>query len=95
MSKVEAKVEAKVEMYSSVLCPFCMAAKRLLSSKGVDFTEHDVDDDEEVRAAMIERAGGRKTVPQIFINERHIGGYDELSHLESAGALDELLSSSD
>ena len=89
------KVEAKVEMYSSVLCPFCMAAKRLLSGKGVEFTEHDVDGDEEIRAVMIERAGGRKTVPQIFINERHIGGYDELSQLESAGALDELLSSAD
>lgn len=82
---------AKVEVYSSMWCPFCYRAKQLLKKKGVTFEEIDVDGSPAVRAAMRERAGGRHTVPQIFINDNGIGGCDELYALESQGKLDELL----
>ena len=78
-------------MYSSGLCPYCFAAKRLLSARGVPFEEIDVDFDPERRAEMVVRASGRHTVPQIFIGEHHVGGYDELHALERAGELDALL----
>ena len=78
-------------MYSSGLCPYCFAAKRLLAARGVPFEEIDVDFDPERRAEMIARAGGRHTVPQIFVGEHHVGGCDELHALERAGALDDLL----
>ena len=82
---------AKVEVYTTAWCPYCVRAKALLRSKGVEFTEIDVSDDDELREKMTELAGGRRTVPEIFINERIVGGYDELRALESKGALDELL----
>jgi len=82
---------AKVEVYSSMWCPFCYRAKKLLSSKNVEFIEIDVDGDPAVRTAMCERAGGRHTVPQIFINDVGIGGSDELAALERAGKLDAML----
>ena len=82
---------AKVEVYSSMWCPFCHRAKKLLKNKGVKFEEIDVDGNAAVRSAMSERAGGRHTVPQIFINDEGIGGCDELYMLEKQGKLDTLL----
>ena len=78
-------------MYSSRFCPFCSAAKRLLLARGVTFEEIDVDFDPERRAEMSDRAGGRHTVPQIFIGEHHVGGCDELYALDRAGELAPLL----
>ena len=81
----------KVEMYTTRYCPYCHAAKRLLSRKGVEFTEIDVSGDPKGRIDMVARANGRMTVPQIFIGSTHVGGYDELSALDRAGRLDPLL----
>ena len=78
-------------MYSSSWCPFCYRAKRLLKSKGVAFTEINVDGQPALRSEMMRRAGGRHTVPQIFIGGEHVGGSDELAALERAGRLDPLL----
>lgn len=80
-----------VEIYSSPLCGFCHAAKRLLKSKNVAFTEIDVLAEPARKAEMMGRAGGRHTVPQIFVGETHVGGCDELYALDSAGKLDPLL----
>jgi glutaredoxin 3 len=82
---------AKVEIYTSPFCGYCFRAKRLLDSKGVSFEEFDVMMDQAKREEMVERAGGRSTVPQIFIDGRHIGGCDELHSLDKAGKLDPLL----
>ena len=82
---------AHVEIYTSALCGFCTAAKRLLKAKNVEFTEIDVTMDRQLRAAMTERAGGKTSVPQIFINDNGIGGCDDLYALDHAGALDDLL----
>ena len=80
-----------VEIYTSPLCGFCHAAKRLLASKGVSFAEIDVSRDPAKRQEMLSRANGRHTVPQIFIGTEHVGGYDDLAALERAGKLDPLL----
>jgi len=80
-----------VEIYTSPICGFCQAAKRLLNEKGVEFSELDVLRDADRKAEMIKRANGRRTVPQIFIGETHVGGYDDLNALERAGKLDGLL----
>lgn len=80
-----------VELYTSPLCGFCHAAKRLLTSKGVTFTEIDVLADPDRKPEMIKRAGGARTVPQIFVGETHVGGCDELYALDRAGKLDPLL----
>lgn len=80
-----------VEMYTTPLCGFCHAAKRLLQRKGVQFTEFDVMLSPAKRQEMMARAQGRHTVPQIFIGDTHVGGFDELSGLERAGKLDGLL----
>lgn len=82
---------AEIEVYSSMWCPFCYRAKKLLGDKGVAFTEIDVDGDPARRAEMRARAGGRNSVPQIFIDGRGIGGSDELHALEASGELDRLL----
>jgi glutaredoxin 3 len=82
---------AKVEIYTTGLCPYCARAKRLLDRKGVRYVEHDVTSDPAGRQKMRERAGGRYTVPQVFVDGRHIGGSDELAELEAAGELDPLL----
>lgn len=82
---------AKVEVYTSMWCPFCYRAKKLLKNKGVAFDEIDVDGNPALRSAMSERAGGRHTVPQIFINDEGIGGCDELYMLDRQGKLDKLL----
>ena len=80
-----------VEIYTSPLCGFCHAAKRLLTQKGVNFSEIDVLANPNRKPEMIERANGGYTVPQIFIGETHVGGCDELYALERAGKLDPLL----
>jgi glutaredoxin 3 len=80
-----------VEIYTTPFCPYCHAAKRLLDRKGVAYSEIDVSRDPELRAAMTERAHGRRTVPQIFIGETHVGGSDDLHALDHAGKLDPLL----
>ncbi len=80
-----------VTIYSRHDCPYCAMAKDLLARKGVDFDEIDVGREGERRAEMIERSGGRLTVPQIFIDSRHIGGCDDLYALDRTGGLDPLL----
>ena len=80
-----------VEIYSSPLCGFCHAAKRLLKQKGVNFSEINVLAQPARKSEMLQRANGRHTVPQIFVGETHVGGYDDLSALERAGKLDALL----
>ncbi|MAM13431.1 MAG: glutaredoxin 3 [Rhizobiaceae bacterium] len=82
---------ANVEIYTREFCGFCARAKKLLADKGVDFTEYNATETPEVRAKMIERAKGGSTFPQIFIDDRHIGGCDDLFALERAGKLDPLL----
>lgn len=82
---------AKVEIYTTRTCPYCQAAKALLSRKGTAFEETDVGADANLRVAMTKRAGGRRTVPQIFINGQHIGGSDDLHELDRQGKLDGLL----
>lgn len=82
---------ANVEVYSTNYCPYCVRAKQLLDAKDVDYTEIDVTGDDEARMALVEKSGGRKTVPQIFINGQSIGGYDDLRALEESGQLDSLL----
>ena len=81
----------QVEIYTSPLCGYCHAAKGLLKRKGVRFAEIDVLSDPDRKPEMIKRAGGRRTVPQIFIGDTHVGGCDELHALERAGKLDPLL----
>ena len=80
-----------VEIYTTPLCGYCHAAKRLLTQKGVAFAEIDVSRDPDLRAAMVQRAGGRRTVPQIFVGETHVGGCDDLYALDGVGKLDPLL----
>lgn len=82
---------AKVEIYTSQLCGFCHAAKRLLTSKNVPYDETDVGRDANKKGEMITRANGGRTVPQIFINDQHVGGCDDLYELERAGKLDKML----
>lgn len=82
----------KIEIYTSPLCGFCHAAKRLLTSKGVEFTEFDIAKQPDLRATMMKRANGGRTVPQIFIGDIHVGGCDDLYALDRAGKLDPLLS---
>ena len=80
-----------VEIYTTRWCPYCHAAKALLTHKGVPFSEIDVGRDWQRRGEMVERANGRSTVPQIFIGATHVGGCDDLHELEDAGKLDALL----
>jgi glutaredoxin 3 len=80
----------KVEIYTTPICPYCHAAKALLADKGVAYEEKSVIDPE-ARALMTERAHGRRTVPQIFIGDVHVGGYDDMAALERQGKLDPLL----
>ena len=82
---------AKVEIYTWKFCPFCIRAKALLNEKKVKFTEYPIDGDNDARTKMSERAGGVRTVPQIFINGNSIGGCDELYELERNNKLNELI----
>ena len=79
---------ANVEMYMTRVCPYCSMAEALLRSKGVEPEKILVDEHPEERGRMLERSGGKRTVPQIFINGRHIGGFDELKAVDQAGELD-------
>lgn len=82
---------AKVEIYTTPTCPYCMAAKALLRKKGVAYEETDVSRDPDLRVAMTQRAGGRRSVPQIFIDGQSVGGSDDIHALDAQGKLDGLL----
>ncbi len=82
---------AKVEIYTWTTCPFCMRAKNLLKSKSVDFIEYNIDGDEIARNEMSKRANGKRSLPQIFINDAHIGGCDDIYALDRQGKLDKML----
>jgi glutaredoxin 3 len=82
---------AKVEIYTKSFCPYCTRAKMLLDSKGVAYQEYEVTSDAEGFERMVERANGRRTVPQIFIDDQHIGGSDDLAATDARGVLDQLL----
>jgi len=82
---------SKVEIYTWQYCPFCIRAKSLLKKKNINFTEYKIDGDEDARALMIKRADGRRTLPQIFIDNEGIGGCDDLYTLENENKLDALL----
>ena len=83
----------KVEMYTWRTCPFCIRAKDLLKTKGVEFVEYKIDGDETARTQMSQRANGRRSVPQIFIDDQHVGGCDDLYELDWQGKLDQMLTS--
>jgi glutaredoxin 3 len=80
-----------VEIYTTRYCPYCRWAKALLDRKGVIYTEIDVGMDAGLRAAMVQRADGRNTVPQVFIGDTHVGGFDDMQALDVAGKLDPML----
>jgi len=82
---------AQVEIYTTMLCPYCWRAKKLLEERGAQIKEVDVMTDGKLRAEMRDRAGGRTSVPQIFINGRHVGGCDDLYALDRAGKLEPML----
>lgn len=82
---------ANVEIYTWSTCPFCIRAKALLNKKRVQFKEYCIDGDEKARAVMADRADGRRSMPQIFINDQHIGGCDDLYAMERSGQLNVLL----
>ncbi len=82
---------SNIDIYSSMFCPFCHRAKALLTAKGAEFNEIDVDMDPNARLEMLSRANGGRTVPQIFIGDHHVGGSDDLAALERSGELDALL----
>lgn len=84
----------EITIYTTNICPYCVRAKMLLDKKGASYKEVSLTERPELRDAMIERAGGRRTVPQIFIGEVHVGGCDDLYELEMEGKLDPLLQSS-
>lgn len=85
------QIKANVEIYTWQTCPYCIRAKMLLRWKGVPFTEYKIDGDGGARVRMAQRANGRRTVPQIFINNQHVGGCDDLYALDRQGKLDGLL----
>lgn len=82
----------KVQIYTTQWCPYCHAAKALLDEKGVEYEEVNAENPE-VRMQMVQRANGRRTVPQIFVGETHVGGYDDMAALDRRGQLDPLLAS--
>ncbi|MDF2965638.1 MAG: glutaredoxin 3 [Rickettsiaceae bacterium] len=81
----------KVTIYTTTVCPYCVKAKLLLNQKKVEYTEINVENDDDLRQKMMEKAGGRRTVPQIFIDDYHVGGCDDLYALDAQGELDKLL----
>lgn len=84
---------ATIELYSSDRCPYCVKAKALFDRKGVEYTEINVTDDDEARKALVEKANGLRTVPQIFIDGKHVGGCDDVYELDRKGELDPLIAS--
>lgn len=87
----ESSDSTKVEMYTTAICPYCVAAKNLLRSKGLGYVELRVDSDAEQRATMMQRSGGKRSVPQIFVNDVHVGGYDDLVAADRSGKLAEII----
>ncbi len=87
----QGNIVAKIEIYTKTFCPYCVRAKHFLNGKGADFEEYEITMDGPKRAEMLQRSGGRTSVPQIFIDGRHIGGSDDLFALESRGELDTML----
>lgn len=85
---------ARVEIYTKFGCPYCARARKLLGDKGVEYEEYDIGGNAEKRQEMMGRANGRHTVPQIFIDGRHVGGSDDLAELEARGRLDPMLAGS-
>lgn len=85
------RIKANVEIYTWQTCPFCIRAKLLLWWKGVNYTEYKIDGDQTARNSMAERANGRRSVPQIFINNQHVGGCDDIYKLDQQGQLDPML----
>lgn len=81
----------KIEIYTWSTCPFCVKAKRLLDAKDLDYIEHNLDGDEPARAKMAKKTGGKKSVPQVFVDDQYIGGCDDLHAAENSGKLDKLL----
>jgi glutaredoxin 3 len=88
------QVKANVEIYTWQTCPFCIRAKMLLWWKGVNYQEYKIDGDEAARSQMTKRANGKRTLPQIFINNQHIGGCDDIYALDKQAQLDSLLAQS-
>ncbi|MEL6438709.1 MAG: glutaredoxin 3 [Cyanobacteria bacterium J06621_8] len=84
-------IKANVEIYTWATCPYCIRAKLLLWWKGVDFVEYKIDGDNDARERMAQRANGRRSVPQIFVNGQHLGGCDDVYELDGKGELDSLL----
>jgi glutaredoxin 3 len=84
-------MQPNIEIYTWQSCPFCIRAKALLKRKGVEFTEYAIDGDESARAKMSDRSNGKRSLPQIFIDDLHIGGCDDIHDLDARGKLDELL----
>ncbi len=84
-------MQPNIEIYTWQSCPFCIRAKALLKSKGVEFTEYAIDGDEQARAKMSDRSNGKRSLPQIFIDDRHIGGCDDIYALDAQGKLNSLL----
>lgn len=84
---------ADITIYSTPVCPYCNRAKDLLDRKGQDYKVIDISTDANLLDEMVEKAGGKRTVPQIFINEQHVGGFDDLRALDQEGRLDQLLAS--
>lgn len=82
-----------VEIYTWTYCPFCIRAKALLDRKGIEYTEYCIDGDEAARSEMAQRANGRRSVPQVFINNHHVGGCDDLHALDAKGGIEPLLKS--
>ncbi len=89
--RLKSAMQPNIEIYTWQSCPFCIRAKALLKNKGVEFTEYSVDGDELARSQMAERGDGKRSVPQIFIDDTHIGGCDALYDLDARGKLDALL----
>ena len=89
--EVKSMASSNVEIYTWSSCPFCIRAKALLDRKGVEYTEYCIDGDEAARADMAERSNGKRSLPQVFINDQHIGGCDDLHSLDRQGQLDSLL----
>jgi glutaredoxin 3 len=92
--KRDDRIQAAIEVYTWQTCPYCIRAKLLLWWKGAVFTEYKIDGDETARQRMADRAAGRRSVPQIFINDQHVGGCDDIHALDARGELDPLLTQS-
>ncbi len=84
-------MQPNIEIYTWQSCPFCIRAKALLKDKGVEFTEYSIDGDEQARSAMAERSHGKRSLPQIFVDDVHIGGCDDIHALDAQGKLNPLL----